>query len=66
MQTRLRSFTYSVAIKPVKTTVEEESKHIYAEDDKISVSTKVNVCDTVDVKQMQTLRDETNELAKGV
>lgn len=51
METRLRSFTYDVAVKPVKMTIEEESKHTYTEDGKISVSTKVNVCDTVDIKQ---------------
>ena len=51
METRLRSFTYDVAVQPVKMNVEEESKHTNAEDGKITVSTKVNVCDTVDIKQ---------------
>ena len=52
METRLRSFTYDVAVKPVKMNVQEESKHKYTEDGKIAVSTRVNVCDTVDVKQV--------------
>lgn len=51
METRLRNFTYDVKVQPVKMTVEEESKHEYTEDGKITVSTKVNVSDTVDVKQ---------------
>ena len=51
METRLRIFTYDVKVQPVKMTVEEESKHEYTEDGKITVSTKVNVSDTVDVKQ---------------
>lgn len=51
MATRLRSFTYDVAVKPIKMNVEEENKHTYTEDGKITVSTKVNVCDTVDIKQ---------------
>ena len=51
METRLRNFSYDVKIQPVKMTVEEESKHEYVEDGKITVSTKVNVCDTVDIKQ---------------
>ena len=48
---RLRSFSYDVKINPVKMTVEAESKHEYTEDGKITVSTRVKVCDTVDVKQ---------------
>lgn len=51
METRLRNFSYDVKVQPVKMTVEEESKHEYTEDGKITVSTKVNVSDTVDVKQ---------------
>ena len=51
METGLRNFTYDVKVQPVKMTVEEESKHEYTEDGKITVSTKVNVSDTVDVKQ---------------
>lgn len=52
MTNRLRSFSYDVKINPVKMTVQEESKHEYTEDGKITVSTHVNVCDTVDVKQV--------------
>ena len=51
METRLRNFTYDVKVQPVKMTVEEESKHEYTEDGKITVSTKVNGSATVDVKQ---------------
>lgn len=51
METRLRNFAYDVKVQPVKMTVEEESKHEYTEDGKISVSTRVNVSDTVDIKQ---------------
>ena len=51
MNNRLRSFSYDVKVDPVKMSVEEENKHTYVEDGKISVSTKVNVCDTVDIKQ---------------
>lgn len=51
MTTRLRSFSYDVDINPVKMTIEPEQVRTYTEDGKISVSTKVNVSDTVDVKQ---------------
>lgn len=51
METRLRNFAYDVKVQPVKMNVEEESKHEYTEDGKISVSTRVNVSDTVDIKQ---------------
>jgi hypothetical protein len=51
MATRLRSFSYDVKITPAKVDVETETKRTYAEDGKITVSTRVNVCDTVDVKQ---------------
>lgn len=52
METRLRSFSYDVKVQPVKMNVQEESKHEYTEDGKITVSTHINVCDTVDVKQV--------------
>lgn len=51
METRLRNFAYDVKVQPVKMNVQEESKHEYTEDGKISVSTRVNVSDTVDIKQ---------------
>jgi hypothetical protein len=51
MNTRLRSFSYDVKVTPAKVDVDTESKHTYTEDGKISVSTRVNVCDTVDIKQ---------------
>lgn len=51
MNTRLRSFSYDVKVTPAKVDVATESKHTYTEDGKISVSTRVNVCDTVDIKQ---------------
>lgn len=51
MNTRLRSFSYDVKVTPPHVYVATENKHVYTEDGKISVSTRVNVCDTVDIKQ---------------
>ena len=57
MDNRLRSFTYDVAVKPVKMSIEQENKHEYTEDETIKVSTKVNVSDTVDIKQTVEAQD---------
>lgn len=51
MDNRLRTFTYDVKVTPAKVDVATESRHEYKEDGKITVSTRVNVCDTVDIKQ---------------
>lgn len=51
MNTRLRSFSYDVKVTPPQVDVATENKHVYTEDGKISVSTRVNVSDTVDIKQ---------------
>lgn len=51
MTQRLRSFSYDVKVTPANVDVATESKHEYHEDGKITVSTRVNVSDTVDIKQ---------------